>query len=98
MESNLPEGISPAMEQKHRELNLEKANMQAAEIPKTGNQTSIKVTKSEDDLDLGGSLKDQKKPLSMDEHCGKPGEPPPSVDTVDDTGIDSPGTRSGSKI
>lgn len=88
MESNLPEGISPAMEQKHRELNLEKANMQAAEIPKTGNQTSIKVTKSEDDLDLGGSLKDQKKPLSMDEHCGKPGEPPPSVDTVDDTGID----------
>lgn len=24
----------------------------------------------------------------MDEHCGKPGEPPPSVDTVDDTGID----------
>ena len=75
------------MEQKHRELNLEKANMQAAEIPKTGNQTSIKVTKSEDDLDLGGSLKDQKKPLSMDEHCGKPGELS-QWDIVDDTGID----------
>ncbi|MEL0098668.1 MAG: hypothetical protein VW907_03845 [Opitutae bacterium] len=88
MESNASEGISPAMEQKFRELNLEKANQHPAEVPKTGNESSVKVTKSEEDLDLGGSLKDQQKPLSMDENCGKPGEPPPSVDIVDDTGID----------
>ena len=72
MESNATDGPSPAMEQKFRELNLEKANMQSTDVPKTGNQSSVKVTKSEDDLDLGGSLKEQKKPLSMDEHCQKP--------------------------
>lgn len=88
MESNSSDAISPAMEQKFRELNLEKANQQPAEVPKTGNDSSVKVTKSEDDLDLGGSLKEQKKSLSMDEHCQQPGEPSPSVDTVDDIGID----------
>ena len=80
MESNSSDAISPAMEQKFRELNLEKANQQPAEVPKTGNDSSVKVTKSEDDLDLGGSLKEQKKSLSMDEHCQQPGEPSPSVD------------------
>ena len=88
MESNATDGPSPTMEQKFRELNLEKANMQSTDVPKTGNQSSVKVTKSEDDLDLGGSLKEQKKPLSIDEHCQNPGDPPPSVDTVEDTGID----------
>ncbi len=88
MESHPPDGISPAMEQRFRELNLEKSNQEPAEVPKTGNESSVKVTKSEEDLDLGGSLKDRNKPLIMDEHCQKPGEPTPSVDTVDDTGID----------
>lgn len=88
MESSSSDGVPNAMEQKFREINLEKSNQQLGEVPKTGNESSVKVTKSEDDLDLGGSLKNQKKPLSNDEDCQKPGEPPPSVDTVDDTGID----------
>ena len=88
MESNSTEGLSPAYDQKFRELNQEKVNQQAAEVPKTGNESSVKVTKSEDDLDLGGSLKDQNQPFLSADHCEKPGEPVPSVDTVDDTGID----------
>lgn len=88
MEANSTDGITPAMEQKFRELNLEKANQSAVEVPKMGNESSVKVTKSADDLDLGGSLKDQTPPKLMDQNCGKPGEPPPSVDTVDDPGID----------
>ena len=88
MEPNTTDGISPSIEQKFREINLEKANQQPAEVPKTGNESSVKVTKSEDDLDLGGSLKDQANAKPMDDHCEKPGEPAQSVDNVDDTGID----------
>jgi hypothetical protein len=88
MESNSTEGLSPAYEQKFRELSQEKANQQAAEVPKTGNESSVKVTKSDEDLDLGGSLKDHNAAPIPKEHCEKPGEPIPSVDTVDDTGID----------
>lgn len=88
MEPNTSDGISPSIEQKFREINLEKANQQPAEVPKTGNESSVKVTKSEDDLDLGGSLKDQANAKPMDDHCEKPGEPAQSVDNVDDTGID----------
>jgi len=87
MESNPTDSVSLSFEQKFRETNLEKANQQPAEVPKTGNESSVKVTKSEDDLDLGGSLKENKT-HPTDENCGKPGEPAPSVDTVDDTGID----------
>lgn len=57
MEPNSTEGLSPAYDQKFRELSQEKVNQQAAEVPKTGNESSVKVTKSEDDLDLGGLLK-----------------------------------------
>ena len=88
MEPNTTEGISPSIEQKFREINLEKANQQPAEVPKTGNESSVKVTKSEDDLDLGGSFKDQANAKPLDDHCEKPGEPAQSVDNVDDTGID----------
>ena len=88
MEPNTTDGISPSIEQKFREINLEKANQQPSEVPKTGNESSVKVTKSEDDLDLGGSLKDQANAKPMDDHCEKPGEPAKSVDNVDDTGID----------
>lgn len=88
MEPNSTEGLSPAYDQKFRELSQEKVNQQAAEVPKTGNESSVKVTKSEDDLDLGGSLKDHTQAQIPKEHCEKPGEPIPSVDTVDDTGID----------
>ena len=87
MESNATDGPSPAIEQKFRELNLEKSNMQSLELPKTGNESSVKVTKSEDDLDLGGSLKDQRN-LSQWMKIVKNRNPPPSVDIVEDTGID----------
>jgi len=88
MESSPNEGISPTTEQKYRELSLERENQIAAEVPQLGRESSVKVTKMSEDLDLGGSLKEHDRTAAGLESCSKPGEPTPSVDHIDDTGID----------
>lgn len=75
------------METKARELARSREDRPVAEVPESGRESSVKVTKSDEDLDLGGSLKDQPNPPPSDD-CGKPGEPSPSFQTRQDTGID----------
>ena len=81
------ENTAHLAENKFREQAISGNEKPSNAVPEMGNQSSVKVTKPGDDLDLGGSFQqnaDEKSP----ENCAKPGEPTPSVDNLDDTGID----------
>ena len=89
MESASGESISHAIEQKYRELMMEREHQPSEEVPEIGKDSSVKVTKMTEDLDLGGSLKENSNNHTADlANCALPGPPPPSVDNTDDTGID----------
>ena len=88
MESVPGESVSHAIEQKYRELNMERDNQPSAEVPEMGRDSSVKVTKLNEDLDLGGSLKENSDQATDMANCNMPGPPPTSVDNSDNPGID----------
>ena len=77
MESVPGESVSHAIEQKYRELNMERDNQPSAEVPEIGRDSSVKVTKLNEDLDLGGSLKENSDQATDMANCNMPGPPPP---------------------
>lgn len=87
MDPQAAEPISHLTENQFREQTIGREDRSVAEVPEMGRETSIKVTKPGEDLQLGGSLKEQVS-FVKEEHCSKPGEPAPSVDNKDDSGID----------
>jgi len=74
-------------ENKFREQSISSNEKSSSAVPEVGNQSSVKITKHGDDLDLGGSFQQNTNGKSP-EICAKPGEPAPSVDNLDDAGID----------
>ncbi|MDG1174008.1 MAG: hypothetical protein P8M67_06905 [Opitutales bacterium] len=87
MDSTASENINQISENQFREKALSGNDRSSLEVPEMGKQSSVKVTKSGEELALGGSLQDRPDTTNP-ENCAKPGEPIPSVDNLDDTGID----------
>ncbi len=87
MDTTPTENSAHIAENKFREQAISGNEKSSSAVPEVGNQSSIKITKHEDDLDLGGSFQENANDKSP-ETCAKPGEPTPSVDNLDDAGID----------
>lgn len=75
----------------HREMQLRRENESSLEVPEVGQDSSEKVTKAPDPIQLSGSLAEDKT-LEQQTQTPHPGIPLESVDNVDDAGLDS--TRS----
>ena len=71
-----------------REIQFEEEGNRQLEVPSIGNDDLNRVTKISEPYDLSGSLCDDNGD-SCEEERTKPGLPLPSVDHLDDTGIDS---------
>jgi hypothetical protein len=88
MESSINDNIANAAEGIHREMNLKRDDQPDNEVPENGKQSSQKVTKSPEPIELSGSLSEDKT-LANQVQAPQPGDPMESVDNVDDAGIDS---------
>jgi hypothetical protein len=87
MESPLYDGISKASDNVHRELQFAREDKSDLEVPEVGQDSSQKISKSAEPIELSGSLANDKT-LAKQTHCPLPGDPMESVDNVDDAGID----------
>lgn len=87
MESPINDGVSKVSESLHREMQFAKEDKPQNEVPEVGDQSSQKVTKSPEPIELSGAFSNDKT-LAEQMHCPQPGEPMQSVDNVDDAGID----------
>ena len=85
MESSINDNVSESV---HREMQLNREDQPDHEVPETGQESSQKVTKSPEPIELAGSLL-QEKTLANQIQAPQPGEPMESVDNVVDPGIDS---------
>ncbi len=86
MESSFSNHVSA--ENLHREMQLRRENESNLELPDVGKDSSEKVTKSPEPIQLSGSLA-QDKTLEEQLQASQPGIPLESVDNIDDAGIDS---------
>ena len=87
MESPSYDGISKVSEGTHREMNFARDDKSDLEVPDSGVDSSQKVTRSPEPIELSGSLA-YDKTLAEQTQCAVPGEPMESVDNVDDAGLD----------
>ncbi len=85
MESSLNDQIST--ENIHREMQLRRENESSLEVPEIGKDSSEKVTKSPEPIQLSGSFLNDK---TLDEQIQttQPGITPESFDISDNTGVD----------
>jgi hypothetical protein len=88
MESSINDNVSNVSESVHRERQLNREDQPDHEVPETAQESSQKVTKSPEPIELTGSLL-QEKTLANQFQAPQPGEPMESVDNVEDPGIDS---------
>ena len=88
MESPLYDGLAKTSDSMHREIQLAREDKSDLEVPETAEDSSRKVTKSPEPIELSGALANDKT-LADQTLCPVPGEPMESVDNVDDAGIDS---------
>ena len=72
----------------HREMQLRRENESSLDVPEVGRDSSEKVTKAPDPIQLSGSLAEEKT-LENQTQSPQPGIPMESVDNVDDAGLDS---------
>jgi len=87
MESSMNEGLSKLSEGAYREMQLKKDNEAGHEVPEVARDSSQKVTKSPEPIQLSGSFAGDKT-LAEQTQSLPPGDPMESVDNVDDAGID----------
>ena len=80
-----------ANENLHREMQLRRENESPLDVPEVGQESSEKVTKVSDPIQLSGSLAEDGT-LEQQTQTPHPGIPLESVDNIDDAGLDS--TRS----
>jgi hypothetical protein len=88
MDSPSYDGIPKSADNVHREMQLAKEDKSDLEVPEVGVDSSLRVTKSPEPIELAGALANYKT-LADQTQCPVPGEPMESVDNVDDAGIDS---------
>ena len=87
MDSPSSQSISQSNEVSLREMQINRDDQSQIEVPDNAQQSSHKVTKSPEPIELSGSLCDEKS-LECQTQCPQPGDPMESVDNVDDVGID----------
>jgi hypothetical protein len=87
MDSASNPGISSFNETAFKEIQLHREDQSKIDLPNAGQESSQKVTKSPEALELGGQLAGEDS-LEKQMHCPQAGNPLPSVDTRDDAGID----------
>ena len=85
MESSLNDHIST--ENLHREMQLRRENESSLEVPEVGQESSEKVTKSPEPIQLSGSLLNEN-PKEEESETSQPGLAPESFEVSDDAGID----------
>ena len=90
MESSINDNVSNVSENVHREMQLKREDQPNLDVPEVAQESSQKVTKSPEPIELTGSFH-QEKTLANQFQAPQPGEPMESVDNVEDPGID--GTR-----
>ena len=88
MDTSPADNTTNLTESQIREQALAGNDRSSIDVPELGKQSSVKVTKTGEDLDLGGSLQENSKNHISSNTCSTPGEPPPSVDNLEDAGID----------
>ena len=86
METSFNDHVSS--ENIHREMQLRRENESPIEVPEVGQDSSEKVTKVPDPIQLSGSLA-QEENLEDQGQSGHPGIPMESVDNIDYAGLDS---------
>ena len=87
MDSPSPQGISNVNENSFKEMQLNRDDQPKIEVPEMGRESSEKVTKVPEPIELGGNLCEEDS-LECQTQCPQAGNPLPSVDNVDDAGID----------
>ena len=88
MESSINDNVSNVSKNIHREMQLKREDQPNHEVPEVAQESSQKVTKSPEPIELTGSL-DQEKTLANQLQIPQPGDPMESVNNVEDPGIDS---------
>lgn len=87
MEIQNQEGVGRVTENARREQQIQNEEQPELEVPDIGKDSLNRVTKVPEAYELSGSLgEDSNSPNPST--CQQPGEPPESVDNVDDVGID----------
>ena len=87
MEVHNQDTVGHISENSRRESQLKNDDQSSLEVPDLGNDQLNRVTTLPEAYDLSGSLC-KEKPTPCHSTCQQPGEPPESVDNVDDAGID----------
>ena len=80
--------INRSSDSTHREMQFAKEDKSDLEVPEVGVDSSLRVTKSPEPIELSGALANDKTLAEQVQHP-VPGDPMESVDNVDDAGIDS---------
>ena len=88
MESSINDNVSNVSGNVHKEMQLKREDQPDHDVPEVAQESSQKVTKSPEPIELAGSLH-QEKTLANQFQAPQPGEPMESVDNVEDPGIDS---------
>lgn len=88
MESSFNDNVSNVSENVQREMHLKREDQPNHDVPEVGQESSQKVTKSPEPIELTGSLH-QEKTLANQFQAPQAGEPMESVNNVEDPGIDS---------
>ena len=88
MDSPSYDGINKSSDSIHREMQFAKEDKSDLEVPEVGVDSSLRVTKSPEPIELSGALANDKTLAEQMQHP-VPGDPMESVDNVDDAGIDS---------
>ncbi len=87
MDSTSDPSISSLNESGLKEMQLQRNDQSRIDLPQAGQESSVKVTKSPEAIKLGGHLSPEDS-LENQTHCPQAGNPLPSVDNLDDAGID----------
>lgn len=87
MESPSSQSIIHSNEASIRELQISRDDQSRIEVPENGQESSDKVTKSPEPIELSGTL-GKEKSLELQTQCPQPGNPMESVDNIEDAGID----------
>ena len=87
MESSANPGISNLNEASFKEIQLTRDDQSKLDVPNVAQDSSQKVTKMPKPIELGGNLSSEDS-LENQLQCPQAGNPLPSVDNLDDAGLD----------
>ena len=87
VDSSTNPSISSLNDASYKELQLNREDQSKIEVPDSGHESAIKVTKLPEPIELGGNLSSEDS-LENQMKCPQAVNPLPSVDNLDDAGID----------